>query len=473
MRRVTILSAVALLIIARSAAASELTLEQVLAQSEASLPPLVAARQDVAAAEAQGLEVAGAFDPTWRTRSTWTPLGYYRTGRIDSVVQQPTDLWGLSGFAGWRMGVGDFAVYDQKGETLSAGELRAGLSLPLLRDRAIDKRRAERAVGQLEPQGARAAQAQTRLEVRRAAAARYWAWVEAGQQLRVARRLRDMAARRDADLTERVAAGDLAELERVDHRRALLARQGQVITAEQRLAAAAVELSLYLRDAQGQARTPTAAELPQVLAEVPSSVPPLVPAQAQAQARRPELQRMAVAQRQLDVLVDQADNARLPALDVQAVVSRDVGQGRNSLQPVEVEVGLMLDVPLWNRTPTGKAAGARAKMAKLQAQVQWLRERVVVDVALVHADLTAAVARLDLARQELAQARTLADGERMAFSAGTSNVIALNLREQAEAEAELRVVAAQVDWHRGWAAWLAVTAADDNAAAETRRAESP
>jgi outer membrane protein TolC len=445
---------------APSAAAAELSLARVLQQAEASLPPLVAAREDVAAADAFSLEVAGAFDPSWRTRASWTTLGYYRTGRIDSVVQQPTDLWGLSGFAGWRLGAGDFAVYDGKAETLSAGELRAGLSLPLLRDRAIDKRRAERAAGQLEPQVARAAQAQTRLELRRTAAVRYWNWVEAGQQLRIARHLHKMAVRRDADLGERVRLGDIAELDRLDHRRALLARQGQVVTAEQRLAVAAMELSLYLRDSQGQPQVPAESDLPPRMPEVPDALPSLPAAQTEAVAARPDIQRLATAARQQSVLTAQADNARLPALDLQAAVSRDLGNGAKNLTPFEMEVGLMLDVPVWNRTPTGKAAGARAKLAKIEAQAQWLRERVAVEVAQVHAELTAAVARLALARQELVQAKALADGERTAFAAGSSNVLVLNLREQAEAEAELRVVAAHLDWHRAWAGWQAVTARD-------------
>lgn len=437
----------------------DMTLAEVLAAAERLAPTLESARQDLASAEASQLEAAGAFDPTWRSRASWMPLGYYNSGRVETVLQQPTDMYGLSAFAGWRLGVGTFAVYDGKAATADLGELRAGVALPLLRDRSVDKRRADRAVAQLEPAAAQAGLAQARLELRRAAALRYWGWVEAGQQLQVAQKLIMMAAARDEGLVERVRTGDLAEIERLDHRRAVLARQGQVVAAQQRARAAALELSLYVRDGQGHPVVPSPDRMPAAVPPLPDGVPELALHQQTALQRRPELQRMAVWRQQQQAQAAQADNARLPALDVQAAVSRDVGQGAAALRPLEFEVAVLLDVPLLGRVPDGKIGQARAKLAKLEAQLQWAHERVAVEVGQVHTELQAARERAGLAAQELAQARKLADAERTAFASGASTVLVLNLREQAEAEAELREVTARIDWHRAWASWLAVTAA--------------
>lgn len=441
-------------------AAAALELAQVLSSAERLAPPLVAAQQELAAAEASRLESQGAFDPSWRTRASAVPLGYYATGRIDTLVQQPTDVAGLSGFAGWRLGAGNFAVYDGKAATAEWGELRAGLALPLLRDRAIDKRRADRAVGSLEPESARAALASARLELRRAAAVRYWAWVEAGQQVQIAQRLLQMAEGRDAGLAERVRRGDLAELERLDHRRAVLARQAQVVAANQRLQTAALELSLYLRDDRGEPQVPGAEALPAALPAAVGLPEAASAAVLRAQQRRPDLQRLEVQQRQLQVQAELADNGRLPAVDLQAAVSRDLGGGPKSLAPLEFEVAVMVDVPVVGRVPQAKAQAARARLARMHAQVQWLRDRVAVEVAQVQAEFSAALQRVALAEQELGQARALADGERKAFALGNSTALVLNLREQAEAEAELKRVAALLDTQRAWAVWQAVTAAD-------------
>jgi outer membrane protein TolC len=451
---------IGLLALPALAQGAELDLQKVLSSAEQLAPPLLAARQELAAAEATRLESEGAFDPSWRTRASTVPLGYYQTGRIDTVIQQPTDLAGLSGFAGWRLGAGSFAIYDGKAATAEWGELRAGLALPLLRDRAVDKRRADRAVGQMEPEGAQAALANARLELRRTAALRYWAWVEAGQQLSIAQKLLDMAQQRDAGLAERVKRGDLAELERFDHRRAVLARQAQVVSARQRLQSAALELSLYIRDVKGEPLVPDPGQLPAQLpgaAHLPEAVSEAV---QRAQERRPDVQRLAVQQRQLQVQAELADNARLPAVDLQAAVSRDLGSGVASLAPLEFELAVMIDVPVIGRVPAAKVQSARARLARLQAQAQWLRERVAVEVGQVQAEFAAALQRVSLAEQELVQARALADGERKAFALGNSTALVLNLREQAEAEAELRRVVALLDSQRAWAAWQAVTAAE-------------
>ena len=441
-------------------ATSGMALAEVLAAVEWLAPMLESARQDLAAAQASQLEAAGAFDPSWRSRASWTPLGYYKAGRIETVLQQPTDLYGLSAFAGWRLGTGTFADYEGKAATADLGELRAGVAVPLVRDRAVDKRRADRAVAQLEPAAAQAGLAQARLELKRSAAVRFWGWVEAGQQLQVAQKLLRMAQARDARLAERVHAGDLAEMERLDHRRAVLARQGQAVAAQQRARAAALELSLYLRDGSGQPLVPSLDRMPTMVPALPDVLPELAPHQRSALLRRPELQRMTVWRDQQHAQAVQAENARLPAVDLQAAVSRDLGHGPASLRPLEFEVAVMLDVPLLGRVPDGKIQQARAKLAKLEAQQQWVRERIAVEVGQVHAELQAARERAGLAAQELAQARKLAEAERTAFASGASTVLVLNLREQAEAEAELREVTARIDWHRAWANWLAVTAGE-------------
>jgi outer membrane protein TolC len=269
-----------------------------------------------------------------------------------------------------------------------------------------------------------------------------------------------MAQQRDAGLAERVKRGDLAELERFDHRRAVLARQAQVVSARQRLQSAALELSLYIRDVKGEPLVPDPGQLPAQLpgaAHLPEAVSEAV---QRAQERRPDVQRLAVQQRQLQVQAELADNARLPAVDLQAAVSRDLGSGVASLAPLEFELAVMIDVPVIGRVPAAKVQSARARLARLQAQAQWLRERVAVEVGQVQAEFAAALQRVSLAEQELVQARALADGERKAFALGNSTALVLNLREQAEAEAELRRVVALLDSQRAWAAWQAVTAAE-------------
>gem|GEM_PF-1272888 len=85
------------------------------------------------------------------------------------MVDQPTPLWGAGLFAGYRYGQGDFPTYDGERATNAGGELRAGASLPLLRNGAADRRRTQLGRAEAEAQGQQEAVQAQRLEVRRLA----------------------------------------------------------------------------------------------------------------------------------------------------------------------------------------------------------------------------------------------------------------------------------------------------------------
>jgi hypothetical protein len=74
------------------------------------------------------------------------PVGYYNPLTLDTQVTQPTRLWGAQLFAGYRFGQGlsytGIPIYDGKIETNDYGEVRAGLTVPLLRNGPIDRARA-------------------------------------------------------------------------------------------------------------------------------------------------------------------------------------------------------------------------------------------------------------------------------------------------------------------------------------------
>ena len=108
-----------------------LTFPEVLEIVAATHPQLEAARQRQRAADGDAMAARGGFDPVLRARGQYVPIGAFPRGTVDIELRQPTPLWGLSVYGGWRLGLGSFAVYDLRGKTASGGELRAGLSLPL------------------------------------------------------------------------------------------------------------------------------------------------------------------------------------------------------------------------------------------------------------------------------------------------------------------------------------------------------
>ncbi len=435
-----------------------LSLDAVLRSVEDHFPLIAAADRDRDAADAELLAAEGAFDPQWRTRAAGGPVGYYNPLTLDSQVTQPTRLWGAQLFAGYRFGQGlsytGIPIYDGKVETNDYGEVRAGLTVPLLRNGPIDRARANIARAEHGRTVAEMGARQQRLETARTATQRYWEWVAAGRRLAVARDILSLATSRDAGLAERVRRGDLPEFERSDNSRAIVQREGAVVSARRALEQAAIELSLYLRDAQGTPRVPSVEELPDAMPDAASLDADCVTQETRgAASRRPEPRRFEAQRERERVERTWAENQRLPAIDVSAAVSQDLGPGPQSRDGVVLEAGVMVDIPILNRTATGRERVASAAMARAEAQRQFAVERVNADVRDALSALEAARQRVDVARRELTIARDLAARERERFNLGDGTLLVLNLRETAAAEAALREVDALLDARRAAAAW--------------------
>jgi putative endopeptidase len=435
--------------------AAPLTLREVLASVDRHYPLLEAAQQDVAAAQGAAQEAEGGFDLSWRSRATLAPLGYYNNMRLDSIVELPTQLWGLRAYGGWRLGDGSFPVYDGKLQTNNRGEARAGLFLPILRGGSTDRRRTELEVTNIGIAAAQAGVAEKRIEYARASAQRYWSWVAAGQRLQITRTLLALAVERDAGIATRAARGDLSEIERTDNARAILKRQAQLVAAERSLAREGYALSLYLRSPDGQPLVPPAERLPTAFPE-PTELSGSPRDKAdQAVSRRPEIARLQLQGRQLSAQRALHRNDRLPGLDLQVGVSQDFGTGSPTREPAELEVSVLLDIPIQNRTARGKLAQTEAKLAKNAAETRMARDRVEVEVRDAMNAVNMAFRGVAIARREVELARRLEQAERQRFDLGASSILVVALREQASFDAAQREVGALAEYQVAHAAYRA------------------
>jgi outer membrane protein TolC len=380
------------------------------------------------------------------------PIGYYDSVRIDSVVEQPTALWGTSVFAGWKLGTGSFAVYDGRLQTLDYGELRAGINVPLWRNGPVDRRRASIARAELGKDVASLSVAQQRIELRRAAAHRYWVWVAAGRRVVIAQELLRNVTQRDAGLGIRVERGDLPPIEQTDNARAIEQRTSQLAAARRGLEQAAIELGLFLRDDAGRPSAPPAARMPKNLPDPAPDLPPMGSADlAAALSRRPEAKRFRLQLRQNQIELDWAKNQLAPGIDLQLAGAQDLGHRldtRPDLSKPVLEVTLLVDIPLQTRLMRGRANAAAAMVGRLEHQETYARDRIEADMRDAHSALRGARERIEAARREVKLALALEDAERTRFEQGDSHLLIVNIREQQTAEAELREVDALLDYQR-------------------------
>ncbi len=453
---------------ATPAAARPLTLPEVLSSVAEAHPQLEAARQRLRAAEADLSAARGGFDPQLRARGQYTPIGSFPNGRVDVELRQPTPFWGLSVYGGWRLGLGDFLAYDLRAKTASGGEVRAGVTLPVWQGGPIDRRRADIRVAGLAQDIAGIDAEGRAIELERAAARAYWAWVGAGLRLLVQRDLLKLATDRDDALRRQIAAGHTPDIEGVDNRRAIVERSARIIAAERALQQAALELGRSLRDDAGVMTVPARDRLPGAFPE-PSPTDPagLEAMLAEALERRPELRRFALQRKMAQVELQLARNLRSPRVDLDAQVARDMGRVKPAdayLLPTEFTAGVSIEVPLALRTARGKLRRAEAEVARIDAELRFARDIVAAELRDAHSALVAAHARVALAREQLALTHTLEQAERSRFKLGDSTLLLVNLREQATTDAATQELEALGEYHR---------AAADLRAAAGLRASAP
>ncbi len=429
--------------------AGALSLRAVLRSVRNHHPKVESTRAKLQALESQRFAAEGVYDPLFSGKGSIVRGGYYETNVADAELRQYLGVWGTEIYGGYRVGVpiqGDRYPTYESSETLNRGEVRGGVSVPLWRDGPIDPRRTALEVTQsLEKAGGfelRDAELNIRLE----AIAAYFDWLAAGHQLDIAERLLALAETRRQQVSAQRDAGSASDFEVTDSRQMELNRRAAVITAEQKLRSASIQLSLYLRTDTGQPMAPARAALPPFRAapqEVLSlDVANLAECHPQVRALS---QRIEAARSQAEL----ADNRVAPEARAKFEVSRDLGNvgGNADLAGTNVKLGVGFQIPLLLRKGRGQSDAAEAELRSLRHEISWLRDRMRASAQKVAINQRAALNQTQVERDLVAATETLAEGERYRLNAGDSTMLVVNLREMAVAQAATKLVYALAELH--------------------------
>ena len=414
-------------------------------------------------ASGEMLAAQGAFDHKLEGYSNAQPLDYYENYRQSLGVKRDT-YWGGQVFSSYRIGRGAFEPWYLERETNKGGEFKTGFVVPIARDRTIDENRAELWRSQIERGRVEPEIRAVIIAAVRDATVVYWQWVAATANYQVAESVLELGLERKSYLERQVELGEKADIDLVDNRRIILSRSAKATDAKRKLEQAAVKLSLFWRDDQGNpivlpADTLTAAFPANTSVELWGEEANVL----LAQANRPELEELQLAKRQLAVLLRQACNETLPQVDAGLLVAQDVGEPTSSKRDkseFEVEASLMLSVPLERRKALGKARQLRGKIAQLTAKTQLAADKITIEAQIAHAALTAAATRVDQSTEGLELARRMQAAEQRLYELGQSTLFNLNLREQQAAEAAVELVAAQFDYQVALADYAAALGFD-------------
>lgn len=443
-----------------------LRLDEVLFSTERKHPLFQATLLERLGADADILSARGSFDTNLNSDARNYPLGYYNRYLWDAFIEQPLFSSGGEFFAGYRLAQGKYPVYYNYLNTRGGGAFVSGLKMPLLKNRAIDGRRAKLFQTEIERRKVEPTILKERISLFKNASKAYWEWVAAGQVLMVTEQLVQSVEARYKGLEDLVASRtNVRPIDLESFRVSVIARQQQQVEARRRFQEATIELSLFLRDATG---FPMLADFQRLPTEFPAAAPP-DPAQIQndllvAMRLRPEILSLRLSTRKLEIERQYALNQMLPSLYLYIYTEQNVGDREKDLmgdfRPFILESSLLFDVPLQRRYARGRVLAADTELRQLAMQCRFATDRIRADVQEALALVTAAWEQVQLYRDYEQRYRRLEQAERELNASGLSTVLNVFIREQATADALIGRLNAEGKYHGALAEYRAAMGFD-------------
>ena len=130
--------------------------------------------------------------------------------------------------------------------------------------------------------------------------------------------------------------------------------------------------------------------------------------------------------------------------------------GPQGIGPV-VRAGMVVNMPLRQRTARGLAEAARFKIQKLNLDEKAEKVRIQAEVDDTVSAVNTSYQRWAATLLEVQKAMQVEQGERIRFGIGDSTLFLVNQRERASAEAQMRLVEVHVEYLQSLAAFSAVT----------------
>lgn len=440
-----------------------LGLEDILLSVRKQYPPLLAARlqQDIANGKVRKAE--GAFDPILSAALMARPANYYSGTNGSVMVDKPLRNSGGKFYAGYRVSSGFLADYDRKIRTADGGEAVIGINLPFLRNRAIDERRTKLTQAELDRELANPVILRQYLNFMRASRIAYYNWIAAGKRLSAAEKILKIAKDRDTALGEQLNEGAIARIVQVDNRRLMVSREIAVVSARRSFEAASIALSLFHRDLEnGTTIMPTRDQLP-------DGFPPLlvldqmtlVNDRGRAIFRRPEVRQIGILEAKAKVDQRLALNNLKPNLDLAVELNQALGGDLpDDIERTEVTALLSFSVPIGRNEAQGRLEAVKAYMGQLTKEKEFARENIIADANDSFSALSAAYRALaqTTLNVELSEELELAEADK--FENGASDLLAVQIREQATFDARVLEINALNTYFKALADYLAAIAKD-------------
>lgn len=440
----------------------KLHLHTVLHRALESHPGLLSQTALVNSYEQKVLATRGAFDPEFRSTANMAGHSYYDGDWMQVGVYQALPFAEVKTYAGYRISGGNFPTYEGGIPTLDGGEIFAGLEWNLLSSFATDPSRLKVLLAGQDLQTQKLKASLTALKVQESAIKAYAAWLASVANADIYAHLVDLAEERQTMLEKQIRSGDIASLYRLENQQYLMQRGNDLSWYEQEVSNTSNLLSLFLRTETGQMRLPSSAEAsPQDLENwltAPGVFPPMPETVPENHwETHPVLAALLTRIRALELQNEVAEVDRYPDLVIKATAKRDLGNGPNSLAGNDFDLGAQLRYPLGARTARGKLGSNEWELRALEQTYRWERDQMERAYERIRQQWNTMQRIARNTAREFALAEELEKAEYRRWREGDSELLAVNIRENATAKAASNHIKAIWDLWKIRAEWLTLT----------------
>ncbi len=387
------------------------------------------------AARAEETSARGSFDTKLIFKSRNKIEDRYDNQYFETTLERNTGVKGINLLAGHRQGVGTFPAYDGKYATSAAGELFAGISIPLLRNFSTDEARTNLELARLEKK-----QEEEQLRLKKniyvhKALSLYYKFILEQQKLKIRNEILKLALDRNEMLEKKFSRGDIEKVKLTDNQRSIDKRKDELLKTEIALAELKAQLLIYLPGATENLSTIEPVET--VVAPQLGSLKP---------EELPQVQILSL-ERDKNLALDKLRSQEtLPGLSIDLLGAKELSQ--SPYDPESLQLGLKFDYPLENRKAEGKSVAQSYKLKAVEKRKAFVEAEITQSYEFTLRSVKLLSERLEILKNEEERTITMASAERNKWREGQSDLFTVNLREQDLADVEIRKWTTWYEFHQ-------------------------
>lgn len=315
--------------------------------------------------------------------------------------------------------------------------------MPILRGLLLDEPRADLQRAKLLTPRAELSIRQKRAELYKKAGEKYWDWVEAGLQYKVAKKLIELARERAQGIKDRVDSGASPPIDYVEIEGQIKSREENLAKSLRSFQKEAIGLSIYLWENEFGFLTPEENNLP-IFIPPPISVPESIWKEHLkiSTASRPEFALLQLENQEEKINLRLARQELLPVVDLEVLPTQDLNRFDNG---TNIRGSINFEMPLAPLKARGKILKSQTNLQKNALAQNLLQAQITNEVRDALSYLETSRERVLAAQEALNKIGQLAEGEEMRFNFGGSSLFLVNAREISAAEAENKVLEALAD----------------------------